>query len=333
MKFKSSTVLVLPLFLLASCAGKKDGAAGDSVNTVTSSISGQFIDAPVVGLNYSSSSFSGVTGANGSFNCALGEEVVFKLGTNIEIGKASCGKKVFLDSLDSRANRNKIGAVLQSFGIAGGVITIPEVVRLDPLLAINLASIDQVTDDANVASFISSINSRHALTKVAITTLAAESHLNDSLEENISFSTTLKSALDEIAWSKTSDVPGGTDTERFNINEDVFIEKNKDTNCEINFYMSLYKKMIGSVETYNVFAYTAPNTPINGVNGERVTGDVFSSKFDVTLSSIGYEGNFSAYLDIPNKRVKGKMNYTVSGMGPDPIKCTATINEIVKTDD
>lgn len=83
MKYKNPIILVIPLLLLSSCGGSDSGgaAAGSSSNTVVSSISGQFIDAPVVGLNYISTSFSGVTGTNGSFNCALGEEVTFKLGS------------------------------------------------------------------------------------------------------------------------------------------------------------------------------------------------------------------------------------------------------------
>lgn len=321
MKCKNPMVLVLPLLLLTSCGGSSGGGAagaGTSTNTVLSSVTGQFIDAPVEGLNYSSTSYSGVTGTNGSFSCALGEEVTFKLGTDLTIGKAACGKKIFLDSLDTKANKDAIGAVLQSLGLSGSVIVIPSAVRTASMTGINFAT----ASDGDISAYVLS---KHA-GSTPVGKVAALAHINTQREANVSFDTTLKAALDEIAWFTAAD-GNNTDPEpaRYSINEDVHIVKNVDTDCEIDFYMSLYKKLNGAVEEYYVHLYTAANLPSG--DGQRVMSDVFSTTFNVTENgSVNYAGQGSAYLDITNKKLKGKLNYVVSA-GGQSLSCSATINE------
>jgi hypothetical protein len=62
-------------------------------------ITAQYIDAPVKGLNYVTSSGStGITGANGDFTCNQGESVSFYLGTSIFIGKSACITKIFINN-------------------------------------------------------------------------------------------------------------------------------------------------------------------------------------------------------------------------------------------
>jgi hypothetical protein len=327
MKYKNPIVLVLPLLLLASCSGSGDGSTvGTSSDYVVSSISGQFIDAPVVGLNYSSTSHSGVTGTNGSYQCALGEEVTFKLGANHTIGKAGCGKKIFLDSLDTKAAKGTIGAVLQSFGISGGVITIPVAARTVNLPTISLAS---ATNDTAIGAFVTSLNTQLSLSLSPVTKTVAIAHIDTVRESNISFDATLKSALDELAWFTQAD-GNNTNLEpaRYNISEDVHIVKNENTDCEIDFYMSLYKKINNTVEEYYVLAYTATNLP--SADGQRLMSDVFSSQFSVTESNNAvYAGNISAYLDVSNKKLKGQLKYTVS-LGGQSKTCSAVINEKLK---
>lgn len=321
MKCKNPLVLILPLLLLSSCGGSSSGGAagaGTSTNTVLSSVTGQFIDAPVEGLNYSSTSYSGVTGTNGSFNCALGEEVTFKLGTDLTIGKAGCGKKIFLDSLDTKANKAAIGAVLQSLGLSGSVIVIPTAVRTASMTGIDFSS-------ANDGDIISYLSIKHpSSTPVGITTALA--HIDAQREANVTFDADLKEVLDFIAWFTAAD-GNNTDPEpaRYSINEDVHIVKNVDTDCEIDFYMSLYKKLNGAVEEYYVHLYTAANLPSG--DGQRVMSDVFSTTFNVTENSgVKYAGQGSAYIDITNKKLKGKLNYVVSD-GGQSLSCSATINE------
>ena len=54
-------------------------------------ISGNLLDSAVVGIDYSSPSYSGTTGPNGSFQCQEGEIVTFKVG-DIELPGVPCGK-------------------------------------------------------------------------------------------------------------------------------------------------------------------------------------------------------------------------------------------------
>ena len=71
------------LFLLPSCGGGGDDSSG-SVSTVT----GQFVDSLVAGLQYSTASASGLTDANGTFTYSPGENVTFMVG-DILIGTVS----------------------------------------------------------------------------------------------------------------------------------------------------------------------------------------------------------------------------------------------------
>lgn len=66
---------------LAGCGGGDSAATGGSGSTVT----GQFVDATVVGLGYkcgTSSTLSGNTDANGQFTCKSGEAVAFYVGAS-----------------------------------------------------------------------------------------------------------------------------------------------------------------------------------------------------------------------------------------------------------
>ncbi|MBD3798254.1 MAG: hypothetical protein IE887_11160 [Campylobacterales bacterium] len=66
-------------FGLNACGG---GGGGDSSSGTppTSTVTGQFIDAPVQGLSYScSSGKSGVTNSNGEYTCNSGDDVTFSI--------------------------------------------------------------------------------------------------------------------------------------------------------------------------------------------------------------------------------------------------------------
>lgn len=74
--------------LIASCGG------GGGGGTTTSTLQGQFVDAPVAGLEYSTSSgITGVTDADGYFSYREGDTVTFKIGKMI-LGDAKGNDKV-----------------------------------------------------------------------------------------------------------------------------------------------------------------------------------------------------------------------------------------------
>lgn len=62
--------------LMAGC-GSSSGSGGGGGGK---NISGIFADAPVVGISFSCGSQTGVTGAGGSYSCAAGSTVTFKVG-------------------------------------------------------------------------------------------------------------------------------------------------------------------------------------------------------------------------------------------------------------
>lgn len=311
---------------LASCAGKKESTSQSSASVETQ-ISSQFIDAPVKGLNYSSSSHSGTTGTNGAFSCALGELVTFKIGDR-SIGSAPCGSKIFIDDLDiSTARKNAWGAVLQAY-LSGGNIELPLAVTN----ATSVVDLGGANDDAAVTSFFTATSFNRPS---AVTVANARTHINSALTSNLSLSSSVTEALNELAWFTQADGNNtDPDLSRYDINEDMHILKNENTDCEVDFYVSLYAKEVSGTKRFFVYPYLGTggsHQALNGSDGVMVKSDYFSTIFNVSVSGYTYTGNMSLYLDIPNQKVKGRMNYTISD-GSDTVTCSAVINEAAKVD-
>ena len=84
--YASGVSLVLSLLLSACSGGGGDSSSG---TPTASTVTGQFIDAPVQGLGYScSSGKSGVTNSNGEFTCNSGDDVTFRI-NGVVIGTAA----------------------------------------------------------------------------------------------------------------------------------------------------------------------------------------------------------------------------------------------------
>ena len=114
MKFTSLAVLALA-FVGASCSGGgSSSGGGGGVNGSFSTISAQFIDAPVKGLDVEKDSGNTVTGDEGTFTCIEGETLTFKL-RNLTLGIGACGEKIFLDDVvTNTVQASKVAAVLLS---------------------------------------------------------------------------------------------------------------------------------------------------------------------------------------------------------------------------
>ena len=89
MKFKNLFFGLTTLSLIASCGSDSSGT-GSAGSSLTS---GSFIDNPVQGLEYSSTSGSGVTSSSGGFDCKSGESVTFKI-NDVEIGSTNCDEVI-----------------------------------------------------------------------------------------------------------------------------------------------------------------------------------------------------------------------------------------------
>ncbi len=163
----------------------------------------------------------------------------------------------------------------------------------------------------------------------------ARIHIDSAVTSNLSLSSSVTEMLNELAWFTSAD--GNTtdpDSDRYDRNEDLRILKNENTDCEVDFYISLYAKEVSGTKRYFVYPYSeasGSHQGLNGADGVMVKGDYFSTIFNVTVLGYTYEGNISLYLDTTNQKVKGRMKYTVSD-GSETESCTAVINESVDAD-
>jgi hypothetical protein len=157
--------LVMFISLLAACGG--GGSSTTTSNTTaTASLTGTFVDAPVAGLSYTTSSGgSGTTDAEGQFNYAAGDTVTFSVG-GLTLGSAdpsvtTAGNAVITpvsiisgatDPTDPKVTAiGQLFGTLNSIAVAGGagangVYTIPSnaTTLLSQLGTIDITSITSI---------------------------------------------------------------------------------------------------------------------------------------------------------------------------------------------
>ena len=114
---KNITTIALSIVasLIVGCGGSSSSSnnssgATDTPTTETKTITGQFIDSEVEGLNYSCGIMSGTTNSNGNFTCKVDETVTFKLG-EYTIGSAIAAKTITpatLHPTDTQALENTL---------------------------------------------------------------------------------------------------------------------------------------------------------------------------------------------------------------------------------
>ena len=69
--------------VMAGCGGGGGGSGSSAVN-------GNFVDAPVAGVEYSSGDFNGTTDDNGAYKCVAGSTISFSV-AGVELGTVTCG--------------------------------------------------------------------------------------------------------------------------------------------------------------------------------------------------------------------------------------------------
>ena len=183
MKARSTFALCSVLAVLASCSGGGGSSSGLSASGSQipgSSISAQFIDAPVKGLGFQTASgVSGRTGNNGMFSCKAGELVTFKI-HELVIGQSSCGSKIYIDEINTQTEVNKAAAILQSLTQeSGGVLDLTPVLDSGDLAELT-GNISAVTDtDGAIAAIVSAVDP--SLTPK--TRAQAREHVNQNLPD------------------------------------------------------------------------------------------------------------------------------------------------------
>jgi hypothetical protein len=98
-KIISLSLTVIITSTLVGCGGDD---SSESINT------GTFVDAPVQGLQYSTTTQSGVTDENGNFKYKDGETVTFQIG-NLVLGSVAAKKTITPITLGGDTNLNMIG--------------------------------------------------------------------------------------------------------------------------------------------------------------------------------------------------------------------------------
>jgi hypothetical protein len=145
---------------------------GSSNSTPTETVTGQFVDTFVSGLNYTcSTGTTGVTNAEGEYTCNVGDTVDFFLG-KYKLGSATASSGLVTPEVlypnNSVAELN-IAQILQTLDSdsTDGIITIPE----------NYSALDAITTTPESSDFDAQITSAIGVTLV--TEAAAQAHLNE----------------------------------------------------------------------------------------------------------------------------------------------------------
>ena len=98
------TALITTFLLINSCGG---GGSTSTVTNPTASqsniVTGNFRDTTVIGLEYNSTSYNGITGTNGTYTCKKDENITFSLG-NIHLGTILCDSLITPLSLITDSN-------------------------------------------------------------------------------------------------------------------------------------------------------------------------------------------------------------------------------------
>lgn len=155
--FKIIATAILGLSLIG-CGGSGGSSSGDTTPTELATNTGAFVDSPVEGLQYSTTTLSGNTDNQGRFQYKDGETVTFKIG-NLELGSAKGGKLMTPLTLTGENDLNNISSkvtniarILQSLdenSSNSGLIKIPS-----SLKDLEISNID-LESDADLNTILS----------------------------------------------------------------------------------------------------------------------------------------------------------------------------------
>ncbi len=170
------------LLVVVSC--NSGGGGGSSSIGGSTTISSQFIDSPVKGLDVEAEKSGKMkTGNQGRFNCESGESITFYL-RDLKIGSTTCGEsKIYLDDVvPSNNTADKFAAILQSLSKTGSsdldLSHIPDEHKISDKVDFSdetsiLSSIDTIKGDFPEVEFVPKV----------ISLAAAREHVNQNLPE------------------------------------------------------------------------------------------------------------------------------------------------------
>ena len=272
---KMTAIAILAIGSLVGCGG-----GGGSSGTTTKT--GYFIDSAVEGLEYTSGSTTGITGADGSFKYEEGKPVTFKLG-NMTLGSVTVtNERVFpVDLVNGAADEQNdnvtlIAQVLQTLdsdGDPSNGITILANTRQSMTQTVNLATENAVRA---TTAFQQGLNTATNGTVSMVTATNAKRHLQDNLlQEYIG------------TWTGTY---SGNDSGTCTIHIGYF----SNTPTDVVYTMGTctsnqFSAQLGGVGTLNAMQFPSSGT----FQGSLTTGAVFTGQFTRkgTMSGTWVNGN------------------------------------------
>ena len=183
-KYMIHTMTAIATLAIASLVGCGGGGSGG-----TSTKTGYFIDSAVEGLEYTSGTTTGITGADGSFKYEEGKPVTFKIGSMVLGSVTVTNNRVFPVDLVSGAtdenhqNVSLMAQILQSLdsdGNASNGILINETTRRAITQSIAIATADP-SQTRNVIRQLLASNTTGTVRTTLVDQTEAEGHLQSNL--------------------------------------------------------------------------------------------------------------------------------------------------------
>lgn len=206
---------------LVACGSNDDSSTTASVSSIT----GKFVDDPVVGLKYVIGGKEALTNEDGNFTCKAGDNVSFYIG-DLKLGEASCGETITpLDLAGTQDTTNikvqNMAVLLQNINdeTSAGVIRIPETLH-------KIKFSDLKLDEAAEADFKTAYDAIPNLDAATVSRADAKTRLEKGVKNRLhgrkavmSFTTDDKcNTLDgvDVSGSFTIDTNSGEGNPTFN---------------------------------------------------------------------------------------------------------------------
>ena len=171
--------------LLVGCGGSSSTPSTTPEGDTESVLTGVFVDSPVEGISFATSTQSGTTNAAGEFSYLAGEQVTFSVGAAqlpaVDAAAQVTPVDIAVSSSDPTAMTTNIARLLQSLDQDGN----PENgITISASAAASAASVNfdvSVEDFANDAAVINLVANSGSVNSTLISAEAASQHLNETL--------------------------------------------------------------------------------------------------------------------------------------------------------
>jgi hypothetical protein len=293
MKSLKFTVASLVLSTLTACGG------GGSSAPVTKT--GYFIDSAVAGLEYTSGSTTGITGADGSFQYEEGQPVSFKIGS-MNLGSVTVkNSRIFpvdlvsgaADETDTKVSlMAQILQTLDSDGNPSNGITITDKTRKAINQAIEVASADPTQTTAAINQLLANATADRATgpASALINSADAKNHLNANL-------------VKEFAGNWTGSFTGNdSGTCQVTVSQIGLISGTCTSTLAGSFTISgrikssgNWQNASGATAAPSSAASSAASTATSNGSGSASTGAVFDGSFTRAGNAAGTWVNGSSY--------------------------------------